>query len=229
LLPLKKFNKVRGGLPLGVEGRLVALFSGGIDSPVAAWMMMKRGCRITPIYVDLESLGGERALARAKEVAKALRAYQPDLELLVMKDRFLADAKDVLRSSDLENYACLICKRRMYRIAESVAKDIGAKGIVTGESLGQVASQMLDNLFVLVSAVSIPVYRPLIGFDKVETERIAKEIGTFEPSILPAEGCPVCSLQASDKGQAGEGADDRGKAGMEHRALNSYGKNQLRD
>jgi len=191
--------KCLGGLPLGVEGRLVALFSGGIDSPVAAWMMMKRGCRITPIYVDLESFGGERALARAKEVAKALRAYQPDLELLIIKDRFLAGAKDVLRSAHLENYTCLICKRRMYRIAESVAKDIGAKGIVTGESLGQVASQTLDNLFVLDSAVSIPVYRPLIGFDKVETERIARERGTYELSILPAEGCKAVPYKPATK------------------------------
>lgn len=188
-----------GGLPLGVEGKLVALFSGGIDSPVAAWMMMKRGCKIIPLYVDLDSFASESALARAQAVAAALKAYQPDLDLMVIKDGFLAEARKVLRSADLENYTCVMCKRRMYRVAESVAKELGAKGIVTGESLGQVASQTLDNLFVLDSAASMPVYRPLIGFDKVEAEKIAREIGTFEPSILPAESCKAVPYKPSTR------------------------------
>ena len=181
--------KGAGGIPLGVEGKLAALFSGGIDSPVAAWMMMKRGCKIIPVYVDLETFSSESALARAQAVIVALRAYQPDLELIVLKDYFLKQAKEVLIKKDLENYICIICKRRMYRLAESVAREVGAKGIVTGESMGQVASQTLDNLFVLDSSASMPVYRPLIGFDKVEAEKIAREIGSYEPSILPAEGC----------------------------------------
>jgi thiamine biosynthesis protein ThiI len=159
-----------GGIPLGVEGKLVALFSGGIDSPVAAWMMMKRGCKIIPVYADLESFSSVRTLDRARAVIEALRAYQPDLELLVVKDDFLKRAVEVLRKKDLENYTCILCKRRMYRLAESVAKEVSAKGIVTGESLGQVASQTLDNLFVLDDCASMPVYRPLIGFDKVEAE-----------------------------------------------------------
>jgi thiamine biosynthesis protein ThiI len=181
--------KGAGGIPLGVEGKLVALFSGGIDSPVAAWMMMKRGCKIIPVYADLETFSSESALARAQAVIVALRAYQPDLELIVLKDHFLKQAKIVLKKEDLDNYTCIMCKRRMYRLAESVARDVGAKGIVTGESMGQVASQTLDNLFVLDSTASMPVYRPLIGFDKVEAEKIAREIGTFDLSILPAEGC----------------------------------------
>lgn len=178
-----------GGIPLGVEGKLVVLFSGGIDSPVAAWMMMKRGCKIIPVYADLESFSSISALARARAVIEALRAYQPDLDLIVVKDDFLKKAVEVLRKEDLENYTCILCKRRMYRLAESVANELGAKGIVTGESLGQVASQTLDNLFVLDDCSSMPVYRPLIGFDKVEAEKIAREIGTYEPSIQKAEGC----------------------------------------
>ncbi|MDM7935171.1 MAG: tRNA uracil 4-sulfurtransferase ThiI, partial [Methanothrix sp.] len=181
--------KGAGGLPLGVEGRLVALLSGGIDSAVAAWMMMKRGCKIIPVYVELDSFTDERAKKRAWAVVESLKAYQPDLELRMVKDDFLKRAKEVMRREDLENYTCLICKRRMYWLAESVARVVGAKGIVTGESLGQVASQTLDNLFVLDCAASVPVYRPLIGFDKSETERIAREIGTFEASIMRAEGC----------------------------------------
>jgi tRNA uracil 4-sulfurtransferase len=188
-----------GGIPLGVEGRLVALFSGGIDSPVASWMMMKRGCRIIPVYADLESFSSPGALARAQAVIEALRAYQPDLELRVVKDDFLKRAKDVLKKEDLENYTCIICKRRMYRLAESVAREVDAKGIVTGESLGQVASQTLDNLFVLDSCASMPVYRPLIGFDKVEAEKIAREIGTYGPSILPAEGCKAVPHKPATK------------------------------
>jgi thiamine biosynthesis protein ThiI len=188
-----------GGLPLGVEGRLVALFSGGIDSPVAAWMMMKRGCKIIPLYVDLDSFSSESALKRAGAVVDALRAYQPDLRLRVVRDDYLKKARHVMRENGLENYTCLICKRRMYCLAEALAKEVGAKGIVTGESLGQVASQTLDNLFVLDSAASMPIYRPLIGFDKVESEKLARRIGTFQASIASAEGCKAVPQKPATK------------------------------
>jgi len=193
--------KGAGGLPLGVEGKLVALFSGGIDSPVAAWMMMKRGCKIIPVYADQDLFSSEGALKRAEAVIDVLKAYQSDIELRVVKDDFLKRAKDVLRKNYLENYTCLICKRHMYRIAESIAKEASAKGIVTGESLGQVASQTLENLFVLDSAISMPIYRPLIGFDKVETEGIARKIGTFEPSTMPTEGCKAVPHKPATKGK----------------------------
>lgn len=178
-----------GGLPLGVEGSLVALVSGGIDSPVAAWMMMKRGCRILPVYVALEGFLGDDARARAEGVVEALRNYQPDIRLRVIPDSYLSCAKEQLIRGRLERYTCLICKRRMYRIAEAVAREVGAKGMVTGESLGQVASQTLGNLQVLDDAAGLPVYRPLIGLDKEEITRIAREIGTFGPSTESAGGC----------------------------------------
>ena len=178
-----------GGLPLGVEGTLVALVSGGIDSPVAAWMMMKRGCRILPVYVALEGFLGEDARARAKEVVDVLRGYQPDIALRVVPDSYLACAKEQLVRDRLERFTCLICKRRMYRIAEAVARAEGGKGIVTGESLGQVASQTLGNLLVLDDAAGLPVYRPLIGLDKEEITRIARQIGTFGTSTHPTGGC----------------------------------------
>lgn len=197
----KNVVKGAGGLPLGVEGSLVALFSGGIDSPVAAWMMMKRGCKIIPIYVEMDSFFSEGSLKRAEAVIDALKAYQPGLDLVVVKDDFLKRAKEAMRAEGLENYTCLICKRHMYRLAESMAKKLGCKGIVTGESLGQVASQTLDNLFVLDSAVSVPVYRPLIGFDKVEAERIARAIGTYEPSIIPVEGCRAVPKKPATRGR----------------------------
>jgi thiazole biosynthesis/tRNA modification protein ThiI len=178
-----------GGIPSGVEGMVVALVSGGIDSPVAAYMMMKRGCKIIPLYVGLDGFLDETNLARTETVMKTLRDYQPDIELLVVKDSFLLDAHKELEKKDQERYTCLICKRRMYRIAAEVARRTGAKGFVTGEAMGQVASQTLDNLAVLTDAAAIPVYRPLIGFDKEDVIQIARRIGTFEPSIASASGC----------------------------------------
>ena len=182
--------KAVGGLPLGVEGSLVALVSGGIDSPVAAWMMMKRGCRIMPVFVALDTFLDDTTIARAERVVEILAHYQPGIKLTVIHDSYLASAKQELIQKRLEKYTCIFCKRRMYRVATAFAIRNGAKGIVTGESLGQVASQTLDNLLVLTDAASeVPVYRPLIGFDKEDAIRIAREIGTFTESISPASGC----------------------------------------
>jgi len=191
--------KAVGGLPLGVEGTLVALVSGGIDSPVAAWMMMKRGCRIIPLFVALDTFLDETTIAKAKRVVEMLAQYQPGIELVVVRDSYLAAAKEELVRGHLEKYTCIFCKRRMYRVATTYAKKIGAKGIVTGESLGQVASQTLDNLAVLTDAAEIPIYRPLIGFDKEDTIRIAREIGTFEQSTSPASGCKAVPKGPSTK------------------------------
>jgi tRNA uracil 4-sulfurtransferase len=183
-------TKAVGGLPLGVEGTLVALVSGGIDSPVAAWMMMKRGCRILPVYVALDTFLDETTLARAERVVQELTRYQPGIKLTVIHDSYLAAAKQELVKKHLEKYTCVFCKRRMYRVATAFALRNGAKGIVTGESIGQVASQTLDNLAVLTDAASeVPIYRPLIGFDKEDAIRIAREIGTFTESISHASGC----------------------------------------
>ena len=186
-----------GGLPPGVEGSLVALVSGGIDSPVAAWMMMKRGCRIIPVFVALETFLDDDARAKAEKVVEVLGTYQPGIRLRVIPDSFLACAKEGLTRQGLEKFTCLICKRRMYRIAEAVARDEGAKGIVTGESLGQVASQTLDNLLVLNDAAGLPVYRPLIGLDKEEITRMAREIGTFGSSTVQAKGCQAVPKKPS--------------------------------
>jgi thiamine biosynthesis protein ThiI len=193
-----------GGLPLGVEGCLVALVSGGIDSPVAAWMMMKRGCRIMPIYVALEGFLGDDARARAEGVVEVLRGYQPDIWLRVIPDSYLACAKEQLIPGGAERFTCLICKRRMYRVAAAVARENGAKGIVTGESLGQVASQTLDNLLVLTDAVDLPLYRPLIGLDKEEIIRIARAIGTFQPSTRAVEGCRAVPKKPSTRANGDE-------------------------
>ena len=187
-----------GGLPVGVEGTLVALLSGGIDSPVAAYLMMKRGCRIVPLYVGLEPYLDADSLARTREVLEVLRRFDPALELRVRTDGYLARAKGLMRQSD-QRLTCVVCKRRMYRLAEELAKEVGALGIVTGESLGQVASQTLDNLKVLDEAARLPVYRPLIGLDKDEIVRIARRIGTFRPSTTAGAGCGAVPRMAATK------------------------------
>ncbi|MGA2918669.1 tRNA uracil 4-sulfurtransferase ThiI [Methanoregula sp.] len=193
-------TKAVGGLPLGVEGTLVALVSGGIDSPVAAWMMMKRGCRILPVFVALDTFLDETTIARAERVVEVLAKYQPGIHLTVIRDSYLAAAKQELVRRHLEKYTCLFCKRRMYRVATALAVQAGAKGIVTGESLGQVASQTLDNLVVLTDAASeVPIHRPLIGFDKEETMKIAREIGTFSESTSKASGCKAVPSGPSTK------------------------------
>ena len=200
-----------GGLPEGVEGTLVALFSGGIDSPVAAYMMMRRGCRIVPLYVGLEPYLDEDALAKARAVLAVLRDYDPDLELTVRSDDYLSRAKGLMRRSE-ERLTCVVCKRRMYRLAAALAEEVGALGIVTGESLGQVASQTLDNLAVLDEAVSIPIYRPLIGLDKEEIIGIARRIGTFTPSIAPGRGCQAVPDIAATKAVLAEVASIESRA-----------------
>jgi len=192
-------TKAVGGLPLGVEGTLVALVSGGIDSPVAAWMMMKRGCRIIPLFVALDTILDETTTARAKRVVEQLAQYQPGIELTVIVDSYLAAAQAELVSRHLEKYTCIFCKRRMYRVATAYANRIGAKGIVTGESIGQVASQTLDNLVVLTDAAEIPIYRPLIGFDKEDTIQLARQIGTFSVSTSAASGCKAVPTGPSTK------------------------------
>ncbi|NLX49375.1 MAG: tRNA 4-thiouridine(8) synthase ThiI [Methanospirillum sp.] len=178
----------QGGLPERVQGTLVALLSAGIDSPVAAYLMMRRGCRVVPLYVALAPSPDEDALAKARATAGVLREFDPDLELVVVTDDYLARARGLMRR-DEERLTCVICKRRMYRLAAALAGEVGALGIVTGESLGQVASQTLENLAVLDRAAAIPVHRPLIGFDKEEIIAIARRIGTFAPAIAPDAGC----------------------------------------
>jgi thiamine biosynthesis protein ThiI len=149
--------------------------------------------------VALDIFLDETTIARAKRVVEILAKYQPDIELTVVSDSYLAAAKEELVLRHLEKYTCIFCKRRMYRIATAYANKIGAKGIVTGESIGQVASQTLDNLVVLTDATTIPIYRPLIGFDKEETIRISRDIGTFDQSISPASGCKAVPTGPSTK------------------------------
>jgi len=179
-----------GGLPLGTQGKVITLLSGGIDSPVAAWLMMKRGCTIVPLFFECEPYsdvaGRERALAVVK--ALAVWAGRP-LDLGIVHHGANLDQFKSLAP----RMTCVLCKRMMYRIAASIAKDEHAHGIVTGESIGQVASQTTKNLLAIDQASDVPVYRPLIGLDKTESIKKARSIGTYH---LSTEGHPAACRAA---------------------------------
>lgn len=176
------------GLPYGSQGKLISLLSGGIDSPVASWFMMKRGSNIFPLYADLTPYSDITAYKRVIQVIRNLFAYSPYKEITL----YVAPHGHVLEQIKERippKFSCLFCKRTMYIIAEKLAARLNAKGIITGENLGQVASQTLDNLYVLDQAVTIPVFRPLIGFEKNETMKLSKKIGLYSSSIMQVPGC----------------------------------------
>jgi thiamine biosynthesis protein ThiI len=151
---------------------------------VAAWLAMKRGIKIVALFMDPSPLVDERTFQRAMETIKRLTITQPI-------KTYVAHYGDVLISilNKGGKLGCILCKRMMYRVAEIIAEKEGANAIITGESLGQVASQTMQNIHVIEKAVKIPVIRPLIGLDKEEIVSIAKKIGTYEASILPANCC----------------------------------------
>ncbi|NJE61414.1 tRNA uracil 4-sulfurtransferase ThiI [Thermococcus sp. 21S7] len=177
-----------GGLPIGTQGKVVALLSGGIDSPVAAFLMMKRGVEVIPVHIHT----GEKTLEKVRRIWNQLRkyGYGGKGELIVIKPKEREKILEKLREMKKEKYTCVFCKYMMVRHADRIAREFGAKGIVMGDSLGQVASQTLENMYIVSQATDLPIYRPLVGLDKEEIVRIAKEIGTFELSTLPEDEIP---------------------------------------
>ncbi len=176
------------GLPYGSQGKVISLFSGGIDSPVATWMMMKRGCEIIPLYCDLAPYSGEGAYQRALKVLQKLGNYIP-LKTIQLFHAPQGSILTQLKDKFPPKYTCLICKRLMYRLAEKLASKFNAKAIVTGENLGQVASQTLDNLFVLNQSVKLPIFRPTIGFNKNEIINMSKKLGFYDQSTARVPSC----------------------------------------
>jgi len=175
-----------GGLPLGTQEPMVAMISGGIDSPVAAWEVMRRGSPIVPVYVDLGDLGGPDHRARAISTVESLARYAPNFEL----DVHVVPGGDVVTdlSDAMEHKRMLALRRFMVAVGEAVAEREGAVGVVTGEAIGQKSSQTASNLAVTDDAVDLPVHRPNLTRDKTEIVDLAREIGTFEESTIPA-GC----------------------------------------
>lgn len=175
-----------GGLPVGTQKPLVALISGGFDSPVAAWEVMRRGCPVYPLYVDLGEYGGPDHRARAERAVATLGRYAPnfDLELTVAPG---GDAVARLTEA-MDTGRMLGLRRFMYRVAERVADDVGAVGIVSGEAIGQKSSQTAANLRVTGAVTDLPIHRPLLTADKTDILGRAREIGTHEDATVPV-GC----------------------------------------
>jgi thiamine biosynthesis protein ThiI len=176
------------GLPYGTQGKAVGLLSGGIDSPVAIWQMMKRGISVLPLFMDQTPYVGKNYIVRAKKSFKKIMEYVPESGFQLFSVPMGPIMQRLLESENLR-LTCILCKRSMYRIAEHFSVRKKAKTIITGESLGQVASQTLSNLYTLTRAVTIPVLRPNIGLDKVEIENIARRIGTYDITAKKVEGC----------------------------------------
>ena len=177
-----------GGLPIGTQGKVVILLSGGIDSPVAAFLMMKRGCEVIPVHI----YSGENTLEKVRKIWNQLKKYHygGKSDLIVIKPQEREKVIKTLKGLRKENYTCVFCKYTMVKKADEIAKEFGAKGIVMGDSLGQVASQTLENMYMVSQASDLPIYRPLVGMDKEEIVAIAKTIGTFELSTLPEGEIP---------------------------------------
>ncbi|MEK6711175.1 MAG: tRNA uracil 4-sulfurtransferase ThiI [Nitrospinota bacterium] len=178
-----------GGLPTGMSGRVAALLSGGIDSPVAAWRMLKRGCEVVFVHFHGAPYLSRASADKARDLARALDAYQLGSRLYLVP--FGTLQQQIVLAAPAE-WRVVLYRRFMARIAERIARLEGAKALVTGESLGQVASQTLANLAAIEEAVELPVLRPLIGMDKEEIVAEAERLGTFETSIEPDQDC--CSL-----------------------------------
>ncbi len=177
-----------GGLPLGTQGNMVVLMSGGLDSPVAAWLMMKRGVMITPVYCNNSPYAEDAAKERAFDCIRQLQTWAPGHQFTTYEIPHGPNLSSFIGSCDRKN-TCLLCKRMMYREAYEVMKKEGASGIITGSSLGQVASQTAANMHAEIYQLAIPIYHPLIAFDKNEIVDIARKIGTYDISTRSAGGC----------------------------------------
>jgi thiamine biosynthesis protein ThiI len=185
------FGKHRGagGLPTGASGRVLCLTSGGIDSPVAAWRVMRRGCHAQLVHFHAQPFLPATSEQKVREIAALLAKYQLRLRLYSVPFGELQRKVVLAVPSALR---VVVYRRMMFRIAEAIARTAGARALVTGEVIGQVASQTLENLSVIDAVADMPVLRPLIGTDKEEITLEAERIGTFPISIVPDEDC--CTL-----------------------------------
>ncbi len=175
-----------GGLPLGTNGKGLLLLSGGIDSPVAGFMMAKRGVELSAVHYHSYPFTSERAEEKVKDLARILSRYVGKIKIFSVN---LLPIQKEINMKCPENEMTILSRRFMMRIAEKIANFHQFNCLITGENIGQVASQTIDGLTVTNKSVDIPIFRPLIGFDKVDIIEIAKDIETFETSIQPFEDC----------------------------------------
>ena len=175
-----------GGLPIGMGGKAVSLLSGGIDSPVASWMIAKRGVQLELVHFFSPPYTSQQAKEKVIALARELTPCCGRMTLSIIP---FTEIQEEIRRACPEDHFTLIMRRFMMRLAERVARRTGCKALVTGECLGQVASQTMDALTVSDDACAMPVLRPVIGMDKEEIVRLSRKIGTFDTSILPYEDC----------------------------------------
>ena len=185
------FKKIKGagGFPIGSSGKVLSLISGGIDSPIAAYLIAKRGAENVWVHFHSFPLVSNTSIEKVKELAKVFLRYQPHLRIYFIP---FQKAQIEVKTKTPAKYRILLYRRLMFKMAERIAKRENCQSLVTGESLGQVSSQTLPNIKIVEGVVKIPVLRPLIGMDKEEIIKVAKKIGTFPISIKPQEDC--CTL-----------------------------------
>lgn len=174
------------GLPTGTGGLGTLLLSGGIDSPVAGWMVAKRGVELEAVYFHSYPYTSERAQDKVVKLAEILSGWCMGVKLHIVP---FTEIQLAINEKCPQDYLTIIMRRYMMKIAQRIAEKSGSLGLITGEAIGQVASQTMESMLVTNDATTIPVYRPLIGMDKNEVIEIARKIGTFETSILPYEDC----------------------------------------
>ena len=181
--------KAHGGLPVGVSGKVAVMLSGGIDSPVAAWQMMKRGCQAMFVHFHSYPLVDRTSMEKAADLVEHLTRHQYESNLFMAP---LGEIQKQIILSCPPSYRVVLYRRFMVRITEALARKNRAKAIITGESCGQVASQTLENIAVVDQVAGMPILRPLIGHNKDEIVDMAQDVGTFTTSILPDQDC--CTL-----------------------------------
>lgn len=176
-----------GGLPVGASGRGVVLLSGGIDSPVAAWMMMNRGLRLSAVHFHSAPYTNQRSQEKVRDLAKLLLRFQPQLQLTMFP--FAEPIQQTIVKEAPQRYRVILYRRFMMRLAERAARAKRASCLVTGEALGQVASQTIENMATVEAVAGLPILRPLVGTSKAQIIETARRIGTFETSIEPHDDC----------------------------------------
>ena len=175
-----------GGLPIGTSGKAMLLLSGGIDSPVAGYMISKRGVELNAVYFNAPPYTSDRAKQKVIDLSNIVSKYSGKIKLHIVN---FTDIQLAIYEHCPHDELTIIMRRYMMKIAEAIARVEGCIALITGESIGQVASQTVESLYATNEVAHMPVFRPLIGFDKEEIISIAKNIGTFETSILPYEDC----------------------------------------
>lgn len=189
-----------GGLPVGTSGRALALVSGGIDSPVAAWLGARRGLVVIPVHFHSFPFTSERAKEKVVDLCRVLARYAGAIVLWVV---YFTEIQRAIQLRVPDAYRVIVMRRMMMRISEALAEREGAQALITGESLGQVASQTIESIAAINAVTTLPVLRPLIGADKTEIVARAMDIGTYEISIRPYADCCSLFLPAHPRTQPG--------------------------